>query len=78
MLPPWLKLVTGQPQLLAEHAEAYGELLQAEATALSTVWRRAARVPPEIGCASSRFPKANPAGSGNSLIPPEYSSACRL
>lgn len=42
MLPPWLKLVTGQPQLLAEHAEAYGELLQAEATALSTVWLRQA------------------------------------
>jgi len=42
MLPPWLKLVTGQPQLLAEHAEAYGELLQAEAAALSTAWRRQA------------------------------------
>ncbi|MDO9072823.1 MAG: hypothetical protein Q7U73_06130 [Rubrivivax sp.] len=42
MLPPWLKLVTGQPQLLAEHAEAYAELLQAEALALSTVWRRQA------------------------------------
>ncbi len=42
MLPPWLKLVTGQPQLLAEHAEAYGELLQAEAAALGKVWRRQA------------------------------------
>jgi cytochrome bd-type quinol oxidase subunit 2 len=42
MLPPWLKLVTGQPQLLAEHAEAYGELLQAEAAELSTAWRRQA------------------------------------
>lgn len=42
MLPPWLKLVTGQPQLLAEHAEAYAELLQAEAVALSTAWRRQA------------------------------------
>lgn len=42
MLPPWLKLVTGQPQLLAEHAEAYAELLQAEAVALSNAWRRQA------------------------------------
>lgn len=42
MLPPWLKLVTGQPQLLAEHAEAYAELLQAEAAALSIAWRRQA------------------------------------
>lgn len=42
MLPPWLKLVTGQPQLLAEHAEAYAELLQAEAAALGKAWRRQA------------------------------------
>jgi hypothetical protein len=42
MLPPWLKLATGQPALLAEHAEAYAELLQAEAAALGTAWRRQA------------------------------------
>lgn len=42
MLPPWLKLVTGQPQLLAEHAEAYAELLQAEAAVLGKAWRRQA------------------------------------
>lgn len=42
MLSPWLKLVTGQPQLLAEHAEAYAELLQAETAALGKAWRRQA------------------------------------
>lgn len=42
MLPPWLTLVTGQRQLLAEHAEAYAELVQAEAAALGTAWRRQA------------------------------------
>jgi uncharacterized membrane protein YqjE len=42
MLSSWLKLVTGQPQLLAEHAEAYAELVQAEAAALGSVWRRQA------------------------------------
>jgi len=42
MLPPWLTLVTGQPELLAEHAEAYAELLQAEAAALGKAWQRQA------------------------------------
>ncbi|MDP2004247.1 MAG: hypothetical protein Q8K45_01115 [Rubrivivax sp.] len=42
MLPPWLTLVTGRPHLLAEHAEAYAELVQAEAAALGAAWRRQA------------------------------------
>lgn len=42
MLPPWLKLVTDQQPLLAEHAEAYAELLRAEAAALGSAWRRQA------------------------------------
>jgi hypothetical protein len=40
MLHPLLRLVATQPQLLADHAEAYAELAAAEIGAVSSVWKR--------------------------------------
>ena len=37
-----LTLVTRQPQLLADHAEAYGELVSAELARVSGAWKRQA------------------------------------
>lgn len=39
---PLLRLVTNQPQLLAEHAEAYADLFGEELDAASTMWKRQA------------------------------------
>ena len=39
---PLLRLVTNQPQLLAEHAEAYAELFGEELSAASAMWKRQA------------------------------------
>ena len=40
MLHPLLNLVAAQPQLLADHAEAYAELLAAEMTRAVQSWRQ--------------------------------------
>ena len=37
---PLLHLLTTQPQLLGEHAQAYGELVSAEVSAAATQWKR--------------------------------------
>ncbi|QDL36768.1 hypothetical protein [Rhodoferax sediminis] len=42
MIHPLLHLVATQPHLLAEHAQAYAELVAAEIGAVSTRWRRRA------------------------------------
>jgi hypothetical protein len=42
MLHPLLHLVTSQPQLLAEHAEAYADLFGEELGAASALWKRKA------------------------------------
>jgi uncharacterized membrane protein YqjE len=42
MLHPLLHLVTSQPHLLAEHAEAYAELFGEELSAASAQWKRKA------------------------------------
>lgn len=42
MRHPLLQLIATRPQLLAEHAEAYAELLAADLDALSGSWRRRA------------------------------------
>jgi hypothetical protein len=39
---PLLHLIATKPQLLADHAQAYGELLATEAVSLSTAWKRRA------------------------------------
>ena len=39
---PLLALATGQPQLLAEHAQAYGELVSAELARVASTWKRQA------------------------------------
>lgn len=39
---PLLHLIATRPQLLAEHAQAYGELLTTEFANLSTAWTRRA------------------------------------
>lgn len=40
MLNPWIELLATRPQLLAEHAAAWAELLAAEGGAAITGWRR--------------------------------------
>lgn len=42
MIHPLLKLIATQPQLLANHAEAYAELMAAEIGDVAAVWRRRA------------------------------------
>lgn len=42
MLHPLLRLIATQPQLLAEHAEAYAELVATEVSSASTAWKRRA------------------------------------
>jgi hypothetical protein len=42
MLHPLLHLVATQPQLLADHAEAYAELVAAEIESVSGEWKRRA------------------------------------
>ncbi len=42
MLHPLLHLVATQPQLLAEHAEAYAEMVAAQVGAASAAWKRRA------------------------------------
>lgn len=42
MLHPLLHLIATQPQLLADHAEAYAELLAEEIDDLSATWKRRA------------------------------------
>ena len=42
MLHPLLHLVATQPHLLADHAEAYAELVAAEIGTVSTFWKRRA------------------------------------
>ena len=42
MAHPLLHLMATQPHLLAEHAQAYAELLAAEVAAASTRWKRRA------------------------------------
>jgi hypothetical protein len=42
MLHPLLLLATTQPQLLADHAEAYAELVAAEIGTVSAAWKRRA------------------------------------
>lgn len=42
MLHPLLHLVATQPQLLADHAEAYAEMVVAEIGTVSTAWKRRA------------------------------------
>ena len=37
---PLLALITSRPQLLADHAEAYGELVSAEMLRVSAAWKR--------------------------------------
>jgi hypothetical protein len=39
---PWLHLVANQPQLLAEHAQAYAELAAAQIAAVSADWKQRA------------------------------------
>ncbi len=40
MLNPWFELLATRPQLLAEHASAWADLLAAEGGAALTGWRR--------------------------------------
>lgn len=42
MMHPLLTLLATQPQLLADHAEAYADLLAAEIDRVSTDWKRQA------------------------------------
>jgi hypothetical protein len=42
MIHPLLQLIATQPQLLADHAEAYAELMASEIGAVSAVWKRRA------------------------------------
>lgn len=42
MLHPLLHLVATQPQLLAEHAEAYAEMVATQVGAVSASWKRRA------------------------------------
>ena len=42
MLHPLLHLIATRPQLLAEHAEAYAELVAADVGAASAVWKQRA------------------------------------
>ena len=42
MAHPLLQLLAVRPQLLADHAEAYGELARAELDGMTTEWRRRA------------------------------------
>jgi hypothetical protein len=42
MLHPLLHLVATQPQLLAEHAEAYAEMVAAQVGTVSAAWKRRA------------------------------------
>ena len=42
MLHPLLHLVATQPQLLADHAEAYADMVAAEVGAASAAWKRQA------------------------------------
>ncbi len=42
MLHPLLQLIATQPQLLAEHAEAYAEMVAAQIGTVSAVWKRRA------------------------------------
>ena len=44
MLTPLFRLMATRPQLLAEHAEAYGELALLEFRAASAQWQRRARL----------------------------------
>lgn len=44
MLPPLLGLITSQPALLAEHAQAYAELAAIEGGRLAAAWRRQAQL----------------------------------
>ncbi len=40
MLHPLLRLLVDRPHLLADHAQAYGQLLAAEAGTSASVWKR--------------------------------------
>ena len=40
MIHPLLRLIATQPQLLADHAEAYADLLGEEIGAVSVMWKR--------------------------------------
>lgn len=42
MIHPLLQLIATQPQLLADHAEAYAELMATEIGAVSALWKRRA------------------------------------
>jgi uncharacterized membrane protein YqjE len=42
MIHPLFRLLVTQPQLLAEHVEAYGELVAAEIGAITSDWKRRA------------------------------------
>lgn len=42
MIHPLLQLIATQPQLLADHAEAYAELMASEIGAVAAVWKRRA------------------------------------
>ncbi len=42
MIHPLLQLIATQPQLLADHAEAYAELMASEVGAVSAAWKRRA------------------------------------
>ena len=42
MMHPLLHLIATQPQLLADHAEAYGDMVAAEASAVAAAWKRRA------------------------------------
>lgn len=42
MIHPLLQLIATQPQLLADHAEAYAELMAAEIGDVSAIWKRRA------------------------------------
>lgn len=40
MLHPLIHLLTSQPELLGDHAQAYGELIGSEVAAQARVWKR--------------------------------------
>ncbi|MBW6496170.1 MAG: hypothetical protein K0B16_16765 [Burkholderiaceae bacterium] len=42
MIHPLLQLIATQPRLLADHAEAYAELMATEIDAVSALWKRRA------------------------------------
>jgi len=42
MIHPLLQLIATRPQLLADHAEAYAELMATEIDAVSALWKRRA------------------------------------